>query len=223
MSKFRRLLSLFLLAIIIFGTLIEPLSVFAENLNGRDSGSDTGPGPASSPTSNPNSPQGPTVTVPITDAELKRMMEEYKKGLRPKPIPADEEPKSMPDPVKKGDYYPIPMDKTGRLYGNPKDLMPKTDFIMNIMKVEKVIPGRMLLNRNEYTILTNEGQYKTILTEPVETSPYQEYMGTMGIDTGQTDVIISHQIFGKIDFMSNSNVPELYLVEAYQKGLFVLT
>lgn len=223
MSKFRRLSSLFLLAIIIFGTLMEPMLVFADEPQGPRS-------TQQNPSNNPSSPSSPT-PGPTSDGgyiistkDLEKLQEERRKaGKEPLPTAPIEEPKTQQNPLKKGDYYPIPMDKTGRLYGNPKDLMPKTDFIMNIMKVEKVIPGRMLLNRVDYSRLTTEGKYKSIITEPVETSPYQEYMGTMGIDTGQTDVIISHAIFGKIDFMSNSNVPELYLVEAYQKGLYDLT
>lgn len=223
MDSFKRFSTFFLLAIILFGTIMEPLSVFAENptnANGHNSNSMN-----NSPGSNPSSPSSNNNNVTyVTREQYNKMVEEAKReGRSIPPLLDDTEPKSMPDPGKKGDYYPIPMDKTGRLYGNPKDLMAKTDFIMNIMKVEKVIPGRMFLNRVPYSRLTTEGQYKTILTEPVETSPYQEYMGTMGIDTGQTDVIISHQIFGMIDYMSNSNVPELYLVAAYQKGLFDLT
>lgn len=161
------------------------------------------------------------------DKEMtKEQVDDYLKRMELKETPGienhGEESKITETNENKGSFYGVPMNETGRLYGNPKDQMSKTTFIMGLIKTNKIIPGRTVFNRIPYSRIDHLGQSKKILTEPVETSPYQRYMGEMGIDTGQTDVVISHEVFDTYNVIRNADVAELYLVDAYQRGLFNL-
>lgn len=248
-DKIKRIISILLLLLMVLPIFAQSFSlVNADTMGGNTGSMDSGgsgaaakgggapsppapspPSPPPPPSPSPSPSDGPGVWkvvprfpwVPNPDGQpIDPPQIKPEEGKTPQSKP---EKKKPPVEIEEhGGYKALPMDWTGRIYGNPESLMAKSDFLMELMKTEKVEPGRMVLNRSDYSRINHLGEHKYIKTEPVETSPYQEYMGQMGIDTGQTDVVISHEVFGKVEVMSNSNVHELYLTSAYQKGLFNL-
>lgn len=107
-----------------------------------------------------------------------------------------------------------------RKFENPDDLMSRSEFLMAMIQAKKIIEGRKVLNYVRYTRYNGPlNTYQVIESEPVEDSGYLEYMGGLGLDAGTTDIALNHGVLGTNKIISNPNVIELYLVEAFQKGL----
>lgn len=121
---------------------------------------------------------------------------------------------------KEVDVIKVTEKPSGRKYENPKELMSRSEFLMNMIQTKKIIESRpWLANVQYYRWDKDEGKYQAILTEPIENSGYQEYMGQLGLDAGASDIVINHSAYGQTEMMVNPNVIELYLAEAYSKGL----
>lgn len=121
---------------------------------------------------------------------------------------------------KEVDVIKVTEKPSGRKYEDPKELMSRSEFLMNMIQTKKIIESRpWLANVQYYRWDKDEGKYQAILTEPIENSGYQEYMGQLGLDAGATDIVINHSAYGQTEMMVNPNVIELYLAEAYSKGL----
>lgn len=110
-----------------------------------------------------------------------------------------------------------------RKFENPDDLMSRSEFLMAMIQAKKIIEGRKVLNYLRYIRYNGPlNVYQVIESQPVEDSGFLEYMGQLGLDAGTTDIALNHAVLGTNKIISNPNVIELYLVEAYQKGLITL-
>lgn len=131
-----------------------------------------------------------------------------------------------PDKFKLGEQNGIPNNvKTKnkeQKYERPDELISKTDFIMELLKTEKVLMSPPIITKSGYQRVNNKNEVEFLDRELLETSPYQKYMGEVGIDTGATDVIADHKLFGRMSVMVTSSIPEMYLVKAYEKGMINL-
>ena len=105
-------------------------------------------------------------------------------------------------------------------YSDFSERVRKTDFLSNLLKSsEKPITSRVILAQTPYRRIDENFNETIVQREPIETSPYQRFMGELGIDSNQSDVVVNHQTFRQIDVMATNDVPELYLDKALSKNI----
>ncbi len=104
-------------------------------------------------------------------------------------------------------------------YSNPSSRVSKVDFITNLMKTEKVHQSRPIGIQTPYKRVNQNTKEEIIDLEPLETSPYQDYMGDTGIDSAENDVIINHGVFRQLNVVMSNDVTEKYLLDALNAGL----
>ena len=107
---------------------------------------------------------------------------------------------------------------------NPKfysasDRVSKADFIANLMKLDKINPSRVLAVQIPYSRTNVNLINEYVETEPIESSPYQSYMGELGIDSVNNDIIINHGVFRQLYTLQTNDVIESYLEDALLKGI----
>ena len=104
-------------------------------------------------------------------------------------------------------------------YNNSSSRISKTDFIVNLMKTENVHQSRPIGVQTPYKRVNQNTKEEIIDLEPLETSPYQDYMGDLGIDSAENDVIINHGVFRQLNIIMSNDVTEKYLLDAMNAGL----
>ena len=233
MSK-KRFLSLILIVILVLSNIATIFASSPPQYNGNDNDNTVdNPPKESEPTydQEPYTPPSHKESKPDTPKPLPK--EETKKGNKvdsknPNPPQKFEDVIKGLIQVKENEYKrelinPIKVsDKNRRRkFEDPNELMSRSEFLMSMIQTKKIIEGRKLLNYVNYMRFNGPmNTYQVILHQPVEDSGFLDYMGNLNIDAGQTDVALNHSVFGSNKIISNPNVIELYLVEAYQKGLF---
>lgn len=104
-------------------------------------------------------------------------------------------------------------------YYDPDIRISKTDFITELLKIAGVKQSRVIAVQTPYMRTSENLKGVSIDTEPVETSPYQRYMGELGIDSLNNDIIINHTVFRQLNLLVTNDVVESYLDEALKRGI----
>lgn len=110
-------------------------------------------------------------------------------------------------------------DNTEHKYYDPDSRVSKTDFITNLFKTQEVHQSRLIGIQTPYSRINQNLITESIDTEPLETSPYQDYMGDLGIDSALSDVILNHGIFRQLNILATNDVTEYYLLDALNSGI----
>lgn len=234
----KRILSLILVFLIIFSTISELSITYAvvPGVEGEDNGRDVvappddpkepeNPPPQKDPEKKPATPGNPSKPNTPTNPGKKKddkynnkpnppqSFEDVTQGLNE--VAREELETKFINPIKISDK------NRRRKFEDPNELMSRSEFLMSMIQTKKIIEGRKLLNYVNYTRFNGPlNTYQVILNQPIEDSGFLDYMGNLNIDAGQTDVALNHSVLGSNKIISNPNVIELYLVEAFQKGLF---
>lgn len=104
-------------------------------------------------------------------------------------------------------------------YYNHNNLVSKTDFISNLMKTQEVQRSRIIGIQQPHTQANAKGELQKITREPIEQSPYQDRLGSLGIDNLANDVIANYNTFRDLHLIATNDVTEKYLYKALQLGL----
>ena len=107
-------------------------------------------------------------------------------------------------------------------YYDGKTKMSKTDFLVEILKLEEPITSRIILTQSRYKRIDENLKNVYVDREPIETSPYQRMMGELGIDNVQNDVIINHGVFNETSILVTNDVVEQYIDKAVSKNIISL-
>lgn len=106
-------------------------------------------------------------------------------------------------------------------YNNPEDdkAVSRSSFISHLIKTGDPIQSRLLMVRAPYSRTDENYVTSAIEREPIELSPYQSYMGQLGIDSTNNDVVVSHKVYGQTHIAATNDVYELYIERALGKGV----
>lgn len=236
-NKLKKLILLF----VVFTFMISNITIYAWDPDKNGSDDDGGYIGPSDPPSDPYiPPDNPKPYIPPDNPKPGNENEKPTKPVKPEKK-EDDKYKNKPNPPQKFEDIVDGLTKTKNLpinrvnvnpikisdknrrrkFEDPNELMSRSEFLMSMIQTKKIIEGRKLLNYVNYMRFNGPmNAYQIIFSQPVEDSGFLDYMGNLNIDAGQTDVALNHGVFGSNKIISNPNVIELYLVEAYQKGLF---
>lgn len=104
-------------------------------------------------------------------------------------------------------------------YYQPDEPVSKTDFITNLLKIANIQESRWIVNRSPYGRYNQNLGFDTVEREPIETSPYQSELSSVGLDPGRSDVFVDYTKFGMYNIMASPEVVEFYLSFALQNGI----
>ena len=104
-------------------------------------------------------------------------------------------------------------------YYYPKHKISKTDFLTEMMKIDGIEESRPIFVTTDYKRVMENLQEYSIISEPVESSPYAKALGLTGLDYGTNDIVVWHDNFGQQEILVTNDVSEYYLQKALNKNI----
>lgn len=120
----------------------------------------------------------------------------------------------LPNPQGRNITPKLEDNNNNHAYYDENQIVAKTDFLVQLMKTNEVIPSKPIIVQTPYKRVSEKLQEEMVKYEPLETSPYTSYMGELGIDPNAHDVVINHETFKQTEVLVTSDVVEPYLAKA---------
>ena len=111
------------------------------------------------------------------------------------------------------------ISKPNERYSKPLGIYAKSDFLADMSKTQEVLTGRPFLIRMNYTRGTADLRYESNMLEPIDGSPYRKYLGQLGIDSVQNDILINHGVYQETALITTNDVTEKYLKKLLEQGV----